>query len=189
MAGNNKKQYIHPAEEKQQKHEEKRRRKKQRKHVILLLVLILIFVFLVWLFNYLGFGLGGGTGEGSGEESNQTASSQAAEESKEDESSEVEKKLVQLRISGSSYIYEDKLYNLDEFKAIASVMDKEAVVVQIADDNAVANSVESMHKMLDELGIKYVDIIYISSEAENQSASDSESEQALADMSSVSVLD
>ncbi|MGN0624514.1 MAG: hypothetical protein ACI4JA_11295 [Oscillospiraceae bacterium] len=166
----NNKEYIHPAQERQDNHEKKRQKKKKKKGFVFLLIIILLLIALLMLMNYLGLGFGGGKGDGG--ESKASASSAAAESSVPDESSQAEKTAVTVKISGSSYIYGDKVYTLDEFRQVASVMDKDSVIIELADDNAVANAVENMHSLLDELELSYSDKPYESESSQPDSLSD-----------------
>lgn len=168
----NNREYIHPAEELQEKHEKKRLKKKKKKRFIFMLIILLLLIAVLLFMNYLGLGLGGGKGEGG--ESSGKMSSAVQENISADESSEAEKTVIQLRISGSTYIYGDKVYTLEEFKDFAAVMDKDTAVIELCDDNAVANAVEKMHSMLDELGIPYTDTVYtdLSSKSEAEQVSE-----------------
>ncbi len=176
MAGN----YIHPAQEKQEKHEKKRQKKKKNKTLIFLIVLALLIVCLLLLFNALGLGLGGGKGEGDGGKDSSSAAESAADSSVPDDSSEVEKNVFRVRISGSSYICDDKVYTLDEFKTFVEVMDKNTVIIELLDDNAVTNAVESMHSMLDELQISYTDSVYSEAGQDTQADTSSSAEDTSA---------
>lgn len=168
----NNKEYIHPAQERQENHEKRRQKKKKKKGLIFLVIIILLIVALIMLMNYLGLGFGGGKGDGG--ESKGSDSAVSSVSSAADESSQVEKTAVTLKISGSSYIYGDKVYTLDEFKEVAAVMDKNTVIIEIADDNAVANAVENMHALLDELGLSYSDKPYESSQPDFSEAESSD---------------
>lgn len=166
------KEYIHPAEERQERHEKEQKNKKKKKKFAGLLVLVLLIAALILLMNYLGLGFGGGKGSGDSGKS-ETSSSAKADASSEETSSEVEKMVVTVKISGSTYIYGDRVYTIDEFKDnIAAPMNKDTVVIELLDDNAVANAVENMHSMLDELGISYVDKVF--EDTSSDSADDSQ---------------
>lgn len=170
-------EYIHPVEEMQEKHEKKLMKKKKKKRFILMLIILLLLIAIFMLMNHLGIGLGRKSGDdsGAGEESAQSTASQD-ESPAADESSETEKIAVQLRISGSTYIFADKVYTLEEFEKIAAVMDKNAVVIELCDDNAVSEAVNDMHSMLDGLGIAYTDTVYSGLSSENPDVSRQDSE-------------
>ncbi len=126
-------------------------KKKGHKFITILIVLILVFIFLLWLFNYLGVGLGGK--KGNGEDDGETGKSQAELSSE----IETEKEVVQVIVLGGTYVYKESPYSLEEFEEIVNNMDKDKVVIEIIDNKAVANSINSIHKMLDKWGFSYID--------------------------------
>ncbi|WP_124097921.1 hypothetical protein [Ruminococcus sp. Marseille-P6503] len=168
--------YIHPAEEMQERHEKKRMMKKKKKRIIFMLIILLALIAVCMLMRYLEIGLVKKNTDSS-EAGRESAQSSAPEESlTTDESSETEKIAVQLRISGSTYIYADKVYTLAEFEKIAEIIDRDAVVIELCDDNAVADAVNDMHSMLDGLGIAYEDTVYSGLSSENSEISRQDSE-------------
>ena len=77
---------------------------------------------------------------------------------------------VSLKVSGSAYIYNGSERTLDELKKEFGVYDKATVIIEITDDNAVANAIQNLHDMLIELGLAYSDIPAATSAAESSTA-------------------
>ena len=166
------KEYIHPAQQRQETYEKKRQKKRKKKRFLFTLFIILAIVILLLIMKHLGIGFGGGKGQGGSASGDDSVSVSADESSRQDESSQLEKTVVQVKISGSTYIYGDRVYTIEDFRdEIASVMDKTSVIIELADDNAVANAVEDMHAMLDGLGISYTDTGYESVQSGEDSSS------------------
>ena len=164
----NDRNYIHPAQKRQEEHEKRKGKKKKRRGLLWLLLLLLLLGFGLGL----GFGMGwfDGKGKDSGStgtsaDSTASAAESIAEESSQDESSEAPKTPVRVKVSGSTYIYNDSIRTLEQLKTDLSLLDKSAVIIEIADDNGVANAIQSLHELLGEIGLPYSDVPFGTSDS------------------------
>lgn len=155
------KDYIHPAQKRQDDHEKRKEKKKKKRGFLWFLLLLLLLAALI---GGIGWGQGWFEGKGEGQaestpagDGESTVERTIPEESEADESSEA-RTPVSIKISGSSYIYNDNLRTLEQLKGDLEILDKNGVIIEITDDNAVANAMQSLHELLDELGVKYSDV-------------------------------
>ena len=152
------KNYIHPAQKRQDEHEKRKEKKKKKRGLIWFLLILLL---LAALLGGIGWGQGWFDGKGKSEDTDTSGSDSQVErtipESQADESSEA-RTPVALKISGSSYIYNDNLRTLEQLKGDLAVLDKNGVIIEITDDNAVANAMKNLHDLLNELGLAYSDV-------------------------------
>ena len=135
------KKYIDELERKN-----KKLKKKKKRRLLLLLLLLLLLGgggLLMGMFGLLpGFG---DSSSGSDSASSSTASSSAAETTT---TTEAEPTIyVDIKVSGSSYIYEGTVKTLEEVKSTITTM-KDNVVVRITDDNATKNAMDNLKSML-----------------------------------------
>lgn len=137
------KKYI---DELERKNKKLKKRKKKRLLIMLLILLLLILAFLLLRF---GFGLGTGKGS-SGSEAGADSPSSSSEKATTAEAPV----FVDVKVSGSSYIYENQVKTLDEIKSTISTM-KDNVVIRITDDNATKNAMDDLTKMLGDANRKY----------------------------------
>lgn len=147
------------------------KKKKNKKHIGLLIFIIILIIIAILIMRYLGLGFGGGKGSG-GSSANSTASS--ADSSKVTSSTTETKEFVNIKISGSTYIYNKTETTVDEFLNTVKYM-KENVVVCIEDDNATENAVTTLKNALDKAKRSYTVKSTSSSVAENSSDSTAES--------------
>jgi flagellar basal body-associated protein FliL len=161
------KKYI---DELERKNKKLKKRKKKRLLIMLLILLLLILAFLLLRF---GFGLGTGKGS-SGSEAGADSPSSSSEKATTAEAPV----FVDVKVSGSSYIYENQVKTLDEIKSTISTM-KDNVVIRITDDNATKNAMDDLTKMLDDAKrkISYSSVNNDSSGTDPSSDSSSESEK------------
>lgn len=130
----------------------KKDKKKKRSIFPLFIIVVLIIVILLMLYLKGGFGGGSGDNDGDGDT---TSSVSSVVDSTQDESSEAEKSVEKVTVSGSDYSYGGTTYTLDDLKSVLE--SKENIVVEIQDDGAVANAVDGLHSMLDDIGVSYSD--------------------------------
>ena len=154
------KDYIHPAQKRQEEHEKRKEKKKKKRGFLWFLLLLLL---LAALLGGIGWGQGWFSGKGNTEDTNTSGSDSAAQRTIPDESSQADESSeartpVAIKVSGSSYIYNDGVRTIEQLKNDLSVLDKNAVIIEITDDNAVANAMMSLHELLDELSVAYTDI-------------------------------
>ncbi len=173
------KNYIHPAQKRQEEHEKRKEKKKKKRGLLWFLLILLLIAALI---GGIGFGQGWFDGKGKSEEDTSGSEDPAVErtipEESQDDSSESPKTPVALKISGSTYIYNDSVRTLEQLKSDFSVLDKSAVIIEITDDNAVANAVQSLHDLLGELGIAYSDIPAVTTAPESSSSAETTTTQA-----------
>ena len=152
------KNYIHPAQRRQDEHERRKEKKKKKRGLVWFLLILLL---LAALLGGIGWGQGWFDGKGKTQETNTSGSDSQVErtvpESQPDDSSEA-RTPVALKISGSTYIYNDNVRTLEQLKNDLGILNKEGVIIEIKDDNAVANAVQSLHELLNELGLAYSDV-------------------------------
>ena len=154
------KDYIHPAQKRQEEHEKRKEKKKKKRGFLWFLLLLLL---LAALLGGIGWGQGWFSGKGNDNDSSAGGTESAAERTIPEESSQADESSeartpVAIKVSGSSYIYNDTLRTIEQLRTDLSVLDKNAVIVEITDDNAVANAMMSLHELLDELSVAYTDI-------------------------------
>lgn len=154
------KDYIHPAQKRQEDHEKRKGKKKKKKGLLLLLLLLLLLAL-----GGIGWGTGWFSGEGKSNSDNSGTADSTPDRAvtvdsqpEEDSSSEPERTPVKLKVSGSVYIYNDMVRTLEQLKTDFSVLDKSTVIIEVQDDNAVANAIQGIHDLLSELGLSYSDI-------------------------------
>ena len=158
------KDYIHPAQKRQEEHEKRKEKKKKKRGLLWFLLLLLL---LAALLGGIGWGQGWFDGKGKTEDTNTSGSDSVAdrtipEVSQPDDSSE-SKTPVSIKISGSTYIYNDSVRTLEQLKSDLSVLDKSGVIIEIKDDNAVVNAMQSLKDLLDELELSYSDVPAVTS--------------------------
>lgn len=133
--------------------ENKKLKKKRKKRLLGLVAVIIIALAIILLLSYLGLGLGGGKGNG-GAESVSESSSVAETTVSTTVTTEAPKILVDIKVSGSTYIYDGQEISLDDFKAKLATMN-DNVVISITDDNATANAMTDLEEMLDSEGRQF----------------------------------
>lgn len=169
----NDKNYIHPAQKRQEEHEKRKGKKRKKRGLLWFLLLLLL---LAALLGGIGFGQGWFDGKGKTDNDDASGSDDSVIDrsvtSSEDDSSEAAKTPVTIKVSGSTYIYNDSVRTLEQLKSDLSVLDKNAVIIEIRDDNAVANAFQGIHDLLTELGLPYSDVPAVT-EATTTTAADS----------------
>lgn len=167
-----KKMYINDLER-----ENKRLKKKRKKRLLSVILAIILIAVLILLFNYLGLGFGGGKGNG-GENGGSAVSqnSSAAETSATTVTTEAPKILVDIKVSGSTYIYDGQEVTLDVFKARLAPM-SDNVIINVIDDNATENAVKNLEDMLDSEGRQFT----VAQDNSDSSSADSLSESSKAE--------
>lgn len=129
----------------------KNKKKKKRKRIGALIAVLVIAVIVLLLLNYLGLGLGMGKGSGKKDNSENTSSvSQVSEDS-----SKIAEEYIDIKVSGSTYIYQGQEITLDKFIETVKLM-ADNVVVNIVDDNGTKNAVSDLETALKNDGRAYV---------------------------------
>lgn len=129
----------------------KKEKNKKKKKSIFPAFIIVVLIIVILLMLYLKGGFGGGSGDDSGDGDTVSAVSSVVDSVAD--VSEAEKRVEKVIVSGSEYSYGGTKYTLDDLKS--ALESKENIVVEIQDDGAVANAIDGLHSMLDDLGISY----------------------------------
>lgn len=127
----------------------KKLKKKKKKRLLVLLIILLLLCSVGLAMGMLGLfpGMGddgseSGSSETSSQSTDDTSSSQA-----DTTTSAVPTVYDDVKVSGSTYIYQGQVKTLEEIKTIVSNM-KENVVIRITDDNATKNAMDNLTNML-----------------------------------------
>lgn len=136
----------------------KKLKKKKKKRLLLLLLILLLLCSIGLMMGMLGLFPGMGD-DGSESESDGTSSSMSAVDTSSSQpetvttpTTEAEPALYDdVKVSGSTYIYQGQVKTLEEIKTIVSNM-KENVVIRITDDNATKNAMDNLTNMLTDSG-------------------------------------
>lgn len=134
--------------------QKQKQKKKNRKRLSGLLIIIIVLAVLLLVLHYLGLGFGGGKGEGSGGASD--TSSKTAETVTTTTTAEIPKEFYDIKVSGSTYIVNEKVVELSDFISEFSFW-KDNVIVRITDDNATKNAMEDLKKALEDGGREYIE--------------------------------
>lgn len=139
---------------KKNKKDEKKKKKKGPPWLLIILILLL------FLIGGIGFGMGWFEGDGDGEGNADVSSvaDSAADDSKADDSSAAEKTTVAVKISGDKYVYDGAELTLEDLKSKLQSLDKAETIIEVTDENAVANAVTALKEMLDSLGLPFTGI-------------------------------
>ncbi|MBO5448799.1 MAG: hypothetical protein J5994_05680 [Ruminococcus sp.] len=135
----------------------KNRRKKKRKNILTLL-LVVIFIAAVLLLMK-GLGLGPGWGKGNDSSGSASSSADGSEEktttSVADTTTEEPKEFIGIKVSGSTYIYRESEFSLEDLVETFRLM-SDNVVVMITDDNATQNAMEALTSSFEESGREFI---------------------------------
>lgn len=125
-------------------------KKKKKKRLLLLLVILLLLGSLGLMLSLTGLlpGMGDDDGDDGSAAASKTDSS-AVSSSSQTETTPTAIEIVydDVKVSGSTYIYQGQVKTLEEIKTIISNM-KENVVIRITDDNATKNAMDNLTNML-----------------------------------------
>ena len=128
----------------------KKLKKKKKKRLLLLLLLLLLLGSVGLLMGL--FGLFPGMGDDSGDGGSSKASSSSASSSAVETTTTAAPTVYDdVKVSGSTYIYQGQVKTLEEIKTIVSNM-KENVTIRIIDDNATKNAMDNLVNMLTDSG-------------------------------------
>lgn len=128
----------------------KNKAKKKNKRFAVLIIILIILIGLILLMNYLGLGFG--FGKGTGKKSDSDAASVSQSESVSDSSNT---EYVDIKVSGSTYLYDGNEIELEKFIETLQPM-KDNVVVKIIDDNATKQAMDDLKKAVENSGRSYV---------------------------------
>ncbi len=155
----------------------KKLKKRKKKRLLALLLILLLLGSIGLMLGLMGLLPGmGDDGSGSGDSKSSSASS-AADSSSEAETTTttaVPAVYDDVKVSGSTYIYQSQVKTLEEIKTIISNM-KENVVIRITDDNATKNAMDNLTNMLSDSKRSYS---LTSVETKSSDTSSSQDEQS-----------
>lgn len=152
--------------------QKQQQKKKKKKRLFGLLFVIIILAVLFLLMQYLGLGLGGGKGEGSG-----TGKDNSTEASSYDvtTTTAVPKEFYDIRVSGSTYIIDERVVDLNSLVSTVKLM-SDNVIVRITDDNATKNAMDELKNALTEDGREFTEAVLDDSAADSSASDDVQSE-------------
>lgn len=157
-----------------EKQRQKQKKKKKKKLLgIMLIVIIIAALILIMQYLGLGLGLGGGKGEGSGDGKDVSASSN--ESSVTTTTTAVPKEFYDIKVSGSTYIIDERVVDLKSLVSTVKLM-SDNVIVRITDDNATKNAMDDLKKALTDDGREFTETVLDNSVLDNSVANDVTSE-------------
>ena len=137
-----------------------KQKKKKKKKLLGIMLIVIIIAALILIMQYLGLGLGGGKGEGSGDgkESSVTTTTTA-----------VPKEFYDIKVSGSTYIIDERVVDLKSLVSTVKLM-SDNVIVRITDDNATKNAMDDLKKALTDDGREFTETVLDNSALDNSMA-------------------
>ena len=154
----------------------KKLKKKKKKRLLLLLLLLLLLGAVGLLMGLFGLfpGMGNDSGDGG---SSKASSSDVSSSAAETTTTAAPTVYDDVKVSGSTYIYQGQVKTLEEIKTIVSNM-KENVTIRIIDDNATKNAMDNLVNMLTDSGrqLERIDPGSNNSSTDDSSSSGSSSE-------------
>ena len=115
-----------------------------KKFLSIILTVLLVGVLIFFISQFLGGGEGSDDGSGNGGNGNSVSDSTESGSLAE----------IEIKVSGKSYIFDDKEISLNEFVDKAKAQGDNSSVV-IVDDDATKNAMDELKKSLDDNGVKY----------------------------------
>lgn len=149
-----------------------KQKKKKKKKLLGIMLIVIIIAALILIMQYLG--LGGGKGEGSGDGKDVSASSNEA--SVTTTTTAVPKEFYDIKVSGSTYIIDERVVDLKSLVSTVKLM-SDNVIVRITDDNATKNAMDELKKALTDDGREFTETVLDNSALDNSMA-DTTSEAA-----------
>lgn len=126
----------------------KKLKKKRKKRLLLLLLILLLLGSIGLMMGLLGLFPWMGDDDGSGGDSSGAKNSSSVSSSQAETTTTAEQFVYDdVKVSGSTYIYQGQVKTLEEIKTIISNM-KDNVVIRISDDNATKNAMDNLKNML-----------------------------------------
>ena len=159
----------------------KKLKKKKKRRLLLLLLLLLLLGSVGLLMGLLGLFPGMGDDDGDGG-SSKASSSSASSSAVETTTTAAPTVYDDVKVSGSTYIYQGQVKTLEEIKTIVSNM-KENVTIRITDDNATKNAMDNLVNMLTDSG-RQLERVEPSSRNTSSSSADSSSSSSSSEASS-----
>lgn len=142
-----------------------KQKKKKKKKLLGIMLIVIIIAALILIMQYLG--LGGGKGEGSGDGKDVSASSN--ESSVTTTTTAVPKEFYDIKVSGSTYIIDERVVDLKSLVSTVKLM-SDNVIVRITDDNATKNAMDDLKKALTDDGREFTETVLDNSALDNSMA-------------------
>ena len=142
-----------------------KQKKKKKKKLLGIMLIVIIIAALILIMQYLGLGLGGGKGEGSGDGKDVSASSNEA--SVTTTTTAVPKEFYDIKVSGSTYIIDERVVDLKSLVSTVKLMSDNVIVT---DDNATKNAMDDLKKALTDDGREFTETVLDNSALDNSMA-------------------
>lgn len=153
--------------------QKQKQKKKKKKRLFGLLFVVILLVVLFLIMQSLGLGLGGGKGEGSG--TGKDDSTNSADSAVTTTTAAVPKEFYDIRVSGSTYIIDERVVDLNSLISTVKLM-SDNVIVRITDDNATKNAMDDLKNALTEDGREFTEAVLDDSAADSSISDDVQSE-------------
>ena len=140
-----------------------KQKKKKKKKLLGIMLIVIIIAALILIMQYLGLGLGGGKGEGK------DVSASSNESSVTTTTTAVPKEFYDIKVSGSTYIIDERVVDLKSLVSTVKLM-SDNVIVRITDDNATKNAMDDLKKALTDDGREFTETVLDNSALDNSMA-------------------
>ena len=138
-----------------------KQKKKKKKKLLGIMLIVIIIAALILIMQYLGLG------EGSGDGKDVSASSNEA--SVTTTTTAVPKEFYDIKVSGSTYIIDERVVDLKSLVSTVKLM-SDNVIVRITDDNATKNAMDDLKKALTDDGREFTETVLDNSALDNSMA-------------------
>lgn len=142
-----------------------KQKKKKKKKLLGIMLIVIIIAALILIMQYLGLGLGGGKGSGDGKD----VSASSNESSVTTTTTAVPKEFYDIKVSGSTYIIDERVVDLKSLVSTVKLM-SDNVIVRITDDNATKNAMDELKKALTDDGREFTETVLDNSALDNSMA-------------------
>lgn len=142
-----------------------KQKKKKKKKLLGIMLIVIIIAALILIMQYLGLGLGGGKGSGDGKD----VSASSNEASVTTTTTAVPKEFYDIKVSGSTYIIDERVVDLKSLVSTVKLM-SDNVIVRITDDNATKNAMDELKKALTDDGREFTETVLDNSALDNSMA-------------------
>ena len=140
-----------------------KQKKKKKKKLLGIMLIVIIIAALILIMQYLGLGLGGGKGDGK------DVSASSNESSVTTTTTAVPKEFYDIKVSGSTYIIDERVVDLKSLVSTVKLM-SDNVIVRITDDNATKNAMDDLKKALTDDGREFTETVLDNSALDNSMA-------------------
>ena len=140
-----------------------KQKKKKKKKLLGIMLIVIIIAALILIMQYLGLGLGEGSGDGK------DVSASSNESSVTTTTTAVPKEFYDIKVSGSTYIIDERVVDLKSLVSTVKLM-SDNVIVRITDDNATKNAMDDLKKALTDDGREFTETVLDNSALDNSMA-------------------